>query len=146
MGRVAVIAHLVQPEEAVIFYPCGSSPGSPTSYADHSGLTRRRYYGAGEIRTDQDHGLRYRLLLEAGVLLLVFGVVVAGHAANSFGLGRGSHKVRAQRAGSALAVDARLMYIDQEVGPGKRGHEEDKTRQKEDNRDVVVDVPWGLDS
>lgn len=130
----------------MIFYPYGSSPGLPTGYADHSGLTRRRYYGAGEIRIDQDHGLRCRLLLEAGVLLLVFGVVVAVHAANSFGLDRGSHKVRAQGADSELAVDARLAYIDREVGPGKRGHEEDKTRQKEDNRGVVVDVPWGLDS
>lgn len=125
----------------MIFYPCGSSPGLPTGYADHSGLTRRRYYGAGEIRIGQDHGLRCRLLLEVGVLLPVFGVVVAAHALNSFGLDRESHKVRAQGAGSELAEDVRLAYIDQEVDPGKRGHEEDKTQQKEDNRGVVADVP-----
>lgn len=125
----------------MIFYPCGSSPGLPTGYADHSGLTRRRYYGAGEIRIDQDHGLRYRLLLEGEVLLPVFGVVVAVHAVNSFAFDRGSHKVRAQGAYSELAEDVRLAYIDREEAPGKRGHEEEKTRQKEDNRGVVVDVP-----
>ena len=134
----------------VKFFLCGSSPGSPTNYADHSGLTHHRYYGVVEIQVGPDQELRYRLWsVVEGRPLLVFGVEVAAvHASNSFGLGRGSHKVRVHGAyfvRAGLASDAKLEGISQVVGLGKH-HEEDKAAQKEDNRDAVVGDPWGLGS